>query len=102
MNQLESVLLLGAFLFSIGLAVVVARQNLIMMLLGLELMLNGANVNLVAFNAVHASQNDGKMFVLFVVLVAVCEAAVGIAIVLRVYRFYQTSLPGKISELKEK
>lgn len=95
-------LYLGAFLFVVGLVILITRRNLIMMLMGLELMLNGANVNLVAFNTLHPASLNGQMFALFVVLVAVCEAAVGIALVLRVYHFYQTSLPDQIKELQEK
>lgn len=90
----EIILYLGAFLFCVGLAVVLTRRNLIMMLIGIELMLNAANLNLIAF--------DGQMFILFIIVVAVCEAAVGIALVLRVYHFYRTSLPDEISELKER
>jgi NADH-quinone oxidoreductase subunit K len=94
--MISPVLYLAALLFCIGLAVLITRRNLIMMLLGLELMLNAANLNLVAFGG------QGKMMALFVILVAVCEAAIGIAIVLRVYHFYKTSDPGDISELKER
>jgi NADH:ubiquinone oxidoreductase subunit K len=98
----EPILFLGALLFCLGLVTVITRRNLIMMLLGLELMLNGANLNLVAFGKLQPAGLDGEMFALFVILVAVCEAAIGIAIVLRVYHFYKTSDPGNISELKER
>lgn len=98
----DPVLYLAALLFCLGLAVLITRKNLIMMLLGLELMLNGANLNIVAFGNLQSHNLDGEMFALFVILVAVCEAAVGIAIVLRVYHFYKTSDPGHISELKER
>jgi NADH:ubiquinone oxidoreductase subunit K len=101
MSMIDLTLYTAAFLFSIGLAVLVTRPNLIMMLIGLELMLNAANLNLVAFSRLNGTPS-GNMFVLFVILVAVCEAAVGIAIVLRVYHFYRTSDPGDISELKER
>jgi NADH:ubiquinone oxidoreductase subunit K len=98
----ETVLYLGAFLFCVGLTVVLTRQNLIMMLIGIELMLNAANLNLIGFNSLYPAQTDGVFFILFIILVAVCEAAVGIALVLRVYHFYRTSMPGEISDLKEK
>jgi NADH:ubiquinone oxidoreductase subunit K len=100
--KIDLVLLLAAFLFCVGLATLITRRNLIMMLLGLELMLNGANLNLVAFGSLKTNSVDGEVFALFVILIAVCEAAVGIAIVLRVYHFYKTSDPGNISELKER
>jgi NADH:ubiquinone oxidoreductase subunit K len=93
----EVILYLAAFLFCVGLAVVITRRNLIMMLIGIELMLNAANLNLIAFNS-----RDAQFFILFIIVVAVCEAAVGIALVLRVYHFYKTSLPDQISELKER
>jgi NADH:ubiquinone oxidoreductase subunit K len=95
-------LYVAALLFVIGLAVLITRQNLIMMLIGLELMLNAANLNLVAFSNHHTISLDGQVFALFIILIAVCEAAVGIAIVLRVYHFYKTSDPGEISEIKER
>jgi NADH:ubiquinone oxidoreductase subunit K len=98
----EPVLYLGAFLFCTGLAVLITRRSLIMMLLGLELMLNGANLNIVFFGNLQGRNLDGELFAIFVILVAVCEASVGIAIVLRVYHFYKTSDPGDITELKER
>lgn len=98
----ESILYLGAFLFCVGLAVVITRRNLIMMLIGIELMLNAANINLISFNTLYPSSIDGRFFILFIIVVAVCEAAVGIALVLRVYHFYKTSVPDEIRDLKEK
>lgn len=94
----ETTLYLAAFLFCVGFAVVLTRRNLIMMLIGIELMLNAANLNLIAFG----KSADSQFFILFIILVAVCEAAVGIALVLRVYHFYKTSSPDQISDLKEK
>lgn len=97
----EHLLYLSAFLFSVGLMIIIVKQNAIMVLLGIELLLNAANLNLVAFNQLHPAQFTGQMFVLFVIVVAVSEAAVGLAIVLRVYKNYQTSVPDEISELRE-
>jgi NADH:ubiquinone oxidoreductase subunit K len=96
----EQLLYLSAFLFSIGLMVLITRRNTIMMLIGIELMLNAANLNLVIFNS--PQQLDGQIFALFIIIVAVCEAAVGMAIILRMYHHYHTSLPDQIRELKEK
>ena len=92
---------LGAFLFSIGLVVIITKKNLIMLLLGIELMLNASNLNLVAFNQLYPYSLDGQMFTLFVIIIAVCEAAVGLALILRVYQYYHTSVPGEIAELKD-
>lgn len=101
MFPIEHYLYLSAFLFAVGLAVVIVKRNAIMVLLGIELMLNAANINLVAFNQSQPERYSGQMFALFVIVVAVSEAAVGLAIVLRVYKYYQTSVPDEITELKE-
>jgi NADH-quinone oxidoreductase subunit K len=94
-------LYLGAVLFSVGLMVIITKRNAIMVLLGIELMLNASNINLVAFNRHHPATADGQMFALFVIVIAVCEAAVGLAIVLRVYQHYNTAVPDEVSELKD-
>ncbi|MDQ2658756.1 MAG: NADH-quinone oxidoreductase subunit NuoK [Bacteroidota bacterium] len=100
MQPFDHLLYLGAFLFCIGLVIVIIKRNTIMVLLGIELMLNASNLNLVALNQQHGPALDGQIFALFVIIVAVCEAAVGLAIILRVYRYYETSIPDQITELK--
>jgi NADH:ubiquinone oxidoreductase subunit K len=97
----EHILYLSALLFAVGLMVIIIKQNAIMMLLGIELLLNAANLNLIVFNQLQAGLFSGQMFTLFVIVIAVCEAAVGLAIVLRVYKYYQTSTPDEVSELKD-
>jgi NADH:ubiquinone oxidoreductase subunit K len=93
-------LLTSALLFSIGLAVVVTKRNVIVVLMGIELMLNAVNLNLVAF-----SKNDptlqGQMFALFVIVVAVCESVVALAIILKVYEYFKTVNLDEISEIKD-
>lgn len=101
MVPVEHILIAGAFLFSVGLMIVIVKRNAIMVLLGIELMLNASNLNLVAFNLHHPDSLDGQLFVLFVIVVAVCEAAVGLAIVMRIYQEYHTTEPDRINELKE-
>lgn len=101
MIPLTHYLFLSAALFSIGLMVVIIKQNAIMMLLGIELMLNASNINLVAFNTLYYERLDGQIFSLFVVVIAVCEAAVGLAIVLRVYQHYRTTIPDNLNTLKD-
>jgi NADH:ubiquinone oxidoreductase subunit K len=100
MQPISHFLILGAVLFSIGLCIIIIKQNAVMMLMGIELMLNASNINLVAFNQLRPNAIDGQMFALFVIIVAVCETAVGLAIILRVYRMYHTSVPDEISDLK--
>ncbi len=82
-------LLLGAALFAIGVYGVLARRNGVMVLMSIELILNAVNINLVAFGALH--QNVvGQVFALFVITVAAAEVAVGLAIVLLLYRNRQS------------
>ena len=78
-----------------------SSQNMIMVLLGIELMLNASNLNLVAFNQLYPGSINGQMFALFVIIVAVSEAAVGLAIVIQVYSRYHTSVPGEVDELSD-
>ncbi len=100
MQHYHSLLYLSAFLFCTGVAVVIIKKNVIMVLIGIELMLNASNLNLAAFNMQHGPAHDGQVFALFIIIVAVCEVAVGLAIILRAYRYFQTSVPGDISDLK--
>jgi NADH:ubiquinone oxidoreductase subunit K len=100
MFPIEHLLYLSALLLAIGLVIVIIKRNAIMMLIGIELMLNASDLNLVAFNRYYPRHIDGQMFALFVIIVAVCETAVGLAIVLRVYQYYHTSIPDEITELK--
>jgi NADH:ubiquinone oxidoreductase subunit K len=101
MFPIQHFLYLGALLFSVGLTIIIIKRNAIMVLLGIELMLNASNLNLVAFNQLNPSTLDGQFFALFVIIVAVCEAAVGLALVLRVYHEYKTSVPDELHELKD-
>jgi NADH:ubiquinone oxidoreductase subunit K len=98
---MDHALILSAILFSAGLITVIIKRNAIMVLIGIELMLNAANLNLISFNRYNNPALTGQFFALFVIVVAVCEAAVGLAIVLRVYQYYQTSVPDQINELKD-
>jgi NADH:ubiquinone oxidoreductase subunit K len=101
MNNPDILFYLSAFLFASGILIALTKKNAIMILLGIELMLNAANLNLVAFNAQNPSTNDGQFFALFIIVVAVCEAAVGIAIILKAYYYFHTSVPDQINTLKE-
>jgi len=75
---------LGAALFSIGVIAVVTRRNAIGVLIGVELILNAANVNLVGFSR-YAGGLDGQVFALFVIVLAAAEAAVALAIILQLF-----------------
>lgn len=97
---LNFVLFLGAFLFCAGLYVVITKKNAIMVLIGLELMLNAANVNLVAFSAFDPVRVQGQIFSLFVITVAAAEAAIALALVVKVYEYFRSSNLDDINELK--
>jgi NADH-quinone oxidoreductase subunit K len=101
MFPIQHFLFLSAILFSAGLLVVIIKRNAIMVLLGIELMLNASNINLVAFNQLYPANLGGQLFALFVIVVAVCEAAVGLAIVLRIYQYHKTSVPDELTELRD-
>jgi NADH-quinone oxidoreductase subunit K len=84
--SLAHFLVVGALLFAFGLMTVVTRRNAVAVLMGIELILNGANVNLVAFNHYVAGGIGGQVFTLFVIVLAAAEAAVGLAIILAIYQ----------------
>jgi NADH-quinone oxidoreductase subunit K len=81
---------LSAILFAIGLFCVVTRRNALGILMGIELILNSANVNYVAFARYSQSGYDGQIFAVFVVMLAAAEAAIGLAIVLGIYQAFET------------
>lgn len=97
---IQHLYILSALLFSVGLMIVLVKRNAIMVLMGIELMLNASNLNLIAFNQKTPDALDGQLFSLFVMVIAVCETAVGLAIILQVYRHYNTSVPDEVNELK--
>jgi len=93
-------LFLGVILFCCGLYIVVARKNVIMVLIGIELMLNAANLNLITFSAFDSGELQGQVFTLFIITVAAAEAAVGLALVVKVYQYFKSSDLSDISDLK--
>ncbi|MDQ3941151.1 MAG: NADH-quinone oxidoreductase subunit NuoK [Actinomycetota bacterium] len=78
-------LVLSALLFSIGIYGVLARQNAVLILLSIELMLNAVNINLIAFSAM-LQEASGQVFALFVIAVAAAEVGIGLAIVILIFR----------------
>ena len=95
-------LLLAAALFSIGLYGVLSRRNAIGILMGIELMLNAVNINLVAFwRYLNPQQMAGQVFAIFVFTVAAAEVAIGLALVIAIYRNRDTVAVEDIDLLKE-
>ena len=90
-------LVVSAIVFCIGVGGVLTRRNPLVILLALELMLNAANLALVAFARAHGNQ-EGQIFALIVMVVAACEVAVGLGLIVAIYR---RRLPIDVDELRE-
>lgn len=116
MITLNHYLLVSGILFALGFAGVLLRRNLIIIFMGLELMLNAANLSLVAFSRFHVSAEelvggvvrtegglpayDAQVLVFFIITVAAAEVAVGLAIIVALFRLRQTTHVEDISTLK--
>jgi NADH-quinone oxidoreductase subunit K len=98
---LEQFLLIGTLLFSLGLFIVLTRRNVILVLMGLELIFNGANVNLVGISRFHNNPAEGQMLALFVIVVAACELAIALALIYKLYHHFQGSDPEVFRDLGE-
>ena len=92
MNPLQAYLAVAAILFAIGFGGIIMRRNAIVVLMGIELMLNAANLNFIAFWKFGPTANaSGYIFVLFSIAIAAAESAVGLALVILVYRHFKTT-----------
>ena len=102
MIPLQYYLLLSALLFAIGLAGALSRRNAILVLVGIELMLNAANLNFIAFWRYSPDRDSlvGVMFVIFSIAVAAAEAAVGLALIIAIHRHYKSINLDKMDSLK--
>ncbi len=92
-------LILSAILFTLGVAGFLFRRNLITMFMSIELMLNGVNLSFIAF-AYKLDQVDGQLFAFFVMVVAAAEAAVGLAIILTVFKNRSTRAVDEVTSMK--
>jgi NADH-quinone oxidoreductase subunit K len=99
--QLAHFLIVSAILFSLGIFGILTRRNAIMVLMGIELVLNAANINLVAFSRYGGMRLDGQAAAVFVIILAAAEAAIALAIILNIYHRFQTVNVDEISHLKE-
>lgn len=94
-------LVISTLLFSIGLYGVLTRRNAVAILMGIELMLNAVNINLVAFNRYIApGAVGGQTFALVIITLAACEAAVGLALIMAAYRSLETIHVDEINVMK--
>jgi NADH:ubiquinone oxidoreductase subunit K len=103
--DLSKFLIIGALLFTIGVAGVLTRRNIIIIFMSIELILNAANLNFVAFSRYlqetgHVNAVAGQVFTVFIIVVAAAEAAIGLGLVIALYRNRETIFVDKIDLLK--
>ncbi len=91
----------SAALFALGIVTIITRRNILYILMGIEMILNAANINFVAFNRFGANGLDGQMFAIFVIILAAAEAAVALAIVLNVFYLFESVKPSEPDLLRE-
>ena len=101
MQELKTYLFVAAILFSLGVFGVMTRRNGIAILMGVELILNAANINFVAFSRFGGMNIDGHICALFVIVLAAAEAAVALAIIINIYNNMNTINVDEASALKE-
>ena len=94
-------LAVSAALFALGIVAIVVRRNVLYVLMGIEMILNAANINFVAFARHNGGSLDGQMFAIFVIILAAAEAAVALAIVLNVFQLFDSIQPGEADLLRE-
>lgn len=101
MSPLHAYLSVAAMLFAIGFGGVISRRNAIVVLMGIELMLNAANLNFLAFwKYGEAASTSGYIFVLFSIAIAAAESAVGLALVILIYRHFKTTTLEEIDRMR--
>jgi NADH-quinone oxidoreductase subunit K len=98
---LQGYVLVALLLFLAGLGTVLGRRSILVQFMGVELMLNAANVALVAFARFRGGDVQGTVFYLFIIAVAACEAAVGLALVVGLYRHRQSTDTDRADALKQ-
>lgn len=98
---LNHFLVVSTLLFSMGIYAIVARKNAILVLMGVELILNSANINFIAFSRFGNFGLEGQLIALFVIVLAAAEAAIALAIVLNIYKTLSTVNIDEIDNLKD-
>ena len=98
---LNHFLVISCILFSLGIFGIVTRKNAVMVLMGIELILNAANINFIAFARFGNFGYQGQLMALFVIVLAAAEAAVALAIVLNIYKTFHNVNVDEIDKLKE-
>ena len=94
-------LLISGILFSLGVFAILTRRNAIMVLMGIELVLNAANINFLAFSRFTTGTLDGHVFAIFVIILAAAEAAIALAIILNIYQNFNSVNVDEINQLRD-
>ena len=94
-------LIISALLFSMGIFAILTRRNAVMVLMGIELVLNAANINFIAFSRYTTGTFDGQIIAIFVIILAAAEAAIMLAIVLNIFQNFNTVNVDEINQLKD-
>lgn len=105
MNQLESYLLISSVLAALGVITIAARKNAVAILMGIELLLNAAALNFVAFgrfvrNAAGTSLLDGQVFAIFIIVLAAAEAVIILAVIIAIYRQVESIDADRLRQLR--
>ncbi|MDH5599416.1 MAG: NADH-quinone oxidoreductase subunit NuoK [Cyclobacteriaceae bacterium] len=95
----ELIYTISTVLFLAGIVTVLTRTNAILLLIGVEMILAASNINFVAFSNYYGV-GEGKIFALFVIIIAACEAAVALAIIVKMYKYYKTLDLNEVNHLK--
>ncbi len=98
---LNHFLFISAVLFSLGVYIMLARRNVVAVLMGVELILNAANINFIAFTRFGGISLAGQMSAIFVIVIAAAEAAVALAIVLNIYKNFKSVDPAQVDSLRD-
>jgi NADH-quinone oxidoreductase subunit K len=98
---LNHFLIISVLLFSMGIFGIVTRRNAVMVLMGVELILNAANINFIAFSKFGNFGYNGQAMALFIIVLAAAEAAIALAIVLNIYKTFSTVNVDEIDRLKD-
>jgi NADH-quinone oxidoreductase subunit K len=101
MDSLQTYLTLSAVLFSLGIFAVITRRNAIAVLMGIELILNAANLNFIAFARFGGMNISGHIFALFVIVLAAAEVAVALAIIINLYQNFNSINVDEAQQLKQ-
>ncbi len=98
---LNHFLIISVLLFSMGIFGIITRRNAVMVLMGVELILNAANINFIAFSRYGNFGYNGQVMALFIIVLAAAEAAIALAIVLNIYKTFSTVNVDEIDRLKD-